>query len=95
MGSIMAFFDAHLQGILVRGALMVQLNDDGGGVAVVFDETATLANPSCPGLVGFGLGRCRAVVSSRSVRDAAAADNRRWQGHYRRAGGMGRCPGRC
>ena len=36
---IMAFFDARLQGTPVRGALIVQLNDGGGGgVAVLFDR---------------------------------------------------------
>ena len=36
---IMAFFDARLQGTPVRGAVMIQLNDGGGGgVAVIFDR---------------------------------------------------------
>jgi hypothetical protein len=41
---IMAFFDARLQGTPVRGALIVQLNDGGGGgVAVLFDRPADIA----------------------------------------------------
>jgi hypothetical protein len=40
---IMAFFDAQLQGTPVRGATLVQLNDDGGGgVAVLFDRPADI-----------------------------------------------------
>ncbi len=40
---IMAFFDARLQGTPVRGAVMVQLNDGGGGgVAVIFDRPADI-----------------------------------------------------
>ncbi len=41
---IMAFFDARLQGTPVRGAVLVQLNDGGGGaVAVLFDRPADIA----------------------------------------------------
>ena len=41
---IMAFFDARLQGTSVRGAVLVQLNDGGGGgVAVIFDRPADIA----------------------------------------------------
>ena len=40
---IMAFFDARLQGTPVRGAVMIQLNDGGGGgVAVIFDRPADI-----------------------------------------------------
>ncbi|MGH7400007.1 MAG: hypothetical protein ACRELW_21005, partial [Candidatus Rokuibacteriota bacterium] len=40
---IMAFFDARLQGIPVRGAAIVQLNDGGGGgVAILFDRPADI-----------------------------------------------------
>jgi hypothetical protein len=40
---IMAFFDARLRGAPVRGVVLVQLNDGGGGgVAVVFDSPADL-----------------------------------------------------
>ena len=41
---IMAFFDARLQGTPVRGAVIVQLNDGGGGgVAILFDRPADIA----------------------------------------------------
>jgi hypothetical protein len=41
---LMAFFDARLQGTPVRGAVIVQLNDGGGGgVAVLFDRPADIA----------------------------------------------------
>jgi hypothetical protein len=40
---IMAFFDARLQGTPVRGAVIVQLNDGGGGgVAAIFDRPADI-----------------------------------------------------
>ena len=40
----MAFFDARLQGTPVRGAVIVQLNDGGGGgVAILFDRPADIA----------------------------------------------------
>ena len=40
---IMAFFDARLQGTPVRGVVLVQLNDGGGGgVAIVFDRPADI-----------------------------------------------------
>jgi hypothetical protein len=40
----MAFFDARLQGTPVRGAVLVQLNDGGGGaVPVLFDRPADIA----------------------------------------------------
>jgi hypothetical protein len=40
---IMAFFDARLQGTPVRGAVMIHLNDGGGGgVAVIFDRPADI-----------------------------------------------------
>jgi hypothetical protein len=40
---ILAFFDARLQGTPVRGAVMIQLNDGGGGgVAVIFDRPADI-----------------------------------------------------
>jgi hypothetical protein len=40
---VMAFFDARLRGTPVRGVVLVQLNDGGGGgVAVVFDSPADL-----------------------------------------------------
>ncbi|HJV57593.1 MAG TPA: hypothetical protein VJ971_16555 [Methylomirabilota bacterium] len=40
---IMAFFDARLLGTPVRGAVMIQLNDGGGGgVAVIFDRPADI-----------------------------------------------------
>jgi hypothetical protein len=40
---IMGFFDARLRGAPVRGVVLVQLNDGGGGgVAVVFDSPADL-----------------------------------------------------
>ena len=46
---IMAFFDARLQGTPVRGAVMVQLNDGGGGgVAVIFDRPADIARSFRP-----------------------------------------------
>lgn len=46
---IMAFFDARLQGTPVRGAVMVQLNDGGGGgVAVIFDRPADIARSFKP-----------------------------------------------
>ena len=48
----MAFFDARLQGTPVRGALIVQLNDGGGGgVAVLFDRPADIAR-SFPAMSG-------------------------------------------
>ena len=41
---IMAFFDARLQGMPVRGAAIVQLNEGGGGgVAILFDRPADIA----------------------------------------------------
>lgn len=41
---VMAFFDARLQGTPVRGAVIVQLNDGGGGgVAILFDRPADIA----------------------------------------------------
>ena len=47
--SIMAFFDARLQGTPVRGAVLVQLNDGGGGgVAVIFDRPADIARSFRP-----------------------------------------------
>lgn len=47
--SVMAFFDARLQGTPVRGAIMVQLNDAGGGaVAVIFDRPADIARSFKP-----------------------------------------------
>jgi hypothetical protein len=47
---IMAFFDARLRGAPVRGVVLVQLNDGGGGgVAVVFDSPADLPR-SFPGM---------------------------------------------
>ena len=47
--SIMAFFDARLQNTPVRGAIMVQLNDGGGGaVAVVFDRPGDIARSFKP-----------------------------------------------
>jgi hypothetical protein len=40
---IMAFFDARLQGTPVRGAVIVQLNEGGGGgVAAIFDRPADI-----------------------------------------------------
>jgi len=49
---IMAFFDARLQGTPVRGAVIVQLNDGGGGgVAILFDRPADIAR-SFPGMAG-------------------------------------------
>ena len=40
----MAFFDARLQGTPVRGAVIVQLNEGGGGgVAILFDRPADIA----------------------------------------------------
>jgi hypothetical protein len=46
---IMAFFDARLQGTPVRGAVMVQLNDGGGGgVAVIFDRPADIGRSFTP-----------------------------------------------
>jgi hypothetical protein len=40
---IMAFFDARLKGAPVRGVVLVQLNDGGGGgVAVIFDSPADI-----------------------------------------------------
>jgi hypothetical protein len=46
----MAFFDARLRGTPVRGVVLVQLNDGGGGgVAVVFDSPADLPR-SFPGM---------------------------------------------
>jgi len=47
--SVMAFFDARLQNTPVRGAIMVQLNDGGGGaVAVIFDRPADIARSFRP-----------------------------------------------
>ena len=47
--SVMAFFDARLQSTPVRGAIMVQLNDAGGGaVAVIFDRPADIARSFKP-----------------------------------------------
>ena len=47
--SVMAFFDARLQNTPVRGAIMVQLNDGGGGaVAVIFDRPADIARSFKP-----------------------------------------------
>jgi hypothetical protein len=47
---VMAFFDARLRGTPVRGVVLVQLNDGGGGgVAVVFDSPADLPR-SFPGM---------------------------------------------
>ena len=47
--SIMAFFDARLQNTPVRGAIMVQLNDGGGGaVAVIFDRPADIGRSFKP-----------------------------------------------
>lgn len=47
--SIMAFFDARLQSTPVRGAIMVQLADGGGGaVAVLFDRPADIARSFKP-----------------------------------------------
>jgi hypothetical protein len=47
---IMAFFDARLQGSPVRGAVMVQLNDGGGGggVAIIFDRPADIGRSFMP-----------------------------------------------
>jgi hypothetical protein len=46
---IMAFFDARLQGTPVRGAVMVQLNEGGGGgVAVIFDRPADIGRSFRP-----------------------------------------------
>lgn len=45
----MAFFDARLQNTPVRGAIMVQLDDGGGGtVAVVFDRPADITRSFKP-----------------------------------------------
>jgi len=47
--SVMAFFDARLQGTPVRGAILVQLNDAGGGaVAVIFDRPSDIARSFKP-----------------------------------------------
>ena len=47
--SVMAFFDARLQNTPVRGAIMVQLNEGGGGaVAVIFDRPADIARSFKP-----------------------------------------------
>jgi hypothetical protein len=54
---IMAFFDARLQGTPVRGVTLVQLNDGGGGVAVIFDRPAELGRSFTP--MARQLGRIR------------------------------------
>jgi hypothetical protein len=47
--SVMAFFDARLQSTPVRGAIMVQLGDGGGGaVAVIFDRPADITRSFKP-----------------------------------------------
>jgi hypothetical protein len=47
--SVMAFFDARLENTPVRGAIMVQLNDAGGGaVAVIFDRPGDIGRSFKP-----------------------------------------------
>jgi hypothetical protein len=78
---IMAFFDARLRGAPVRGVVLVQLNDGGGGgVAVVFDSPADLPR-SFPGMarqlgavqVPGGAAASRPALSQQTTPDGKAA----------------------
>jgi hypothetical protein len=78
---IMAFFDARLRGAPVRGVVLVQLNDGGGGgVAVVFDSPADLPR-SFPGMarqlgavqVPGGAAASRPALQQQTTPDGKAA----------------------
>jgi hypothetical protein len=73
---IMAFFDARLQGTPVRGAVIVQLNDGGGGgVAILFDRPADIARsfPVMARQLGGGPAQRPVALQQQTTPDGKAA----------------------